>query len=209
MAAAGAVAIAGGRVATFRSSEGAWGGAELDVEWRMMGRPETFEAAPFYFQYIDLVREDDPVAALARQMEDGLAFYSGISEEQSLYRYAPGKWSVREVLGHISDTERIFACRAMWFARGLQTAMPGFDQDAAARNSQADNIAWAELIDEFRHVRLASIDLFQNLPEEAWSRGGLASEKFVTVRALAYAICGHAVHHGRVVQEQYLVQMPG
>ena len=148
------------------------------------------------------------MAALARQMEDGLAFYSGISEEQSLRRYAPGKWSVREVLGHISDTERVFAFRAMWFARGLQTALPGFDQDAAVRGALADNIAWAELIDEFRHVRLATIDLFQNLPEEAWSRGGLASEKFVTVRALAYAICGHAVHHGRLVQERYQEPMP-
>lgn len=170
----------------------------------MIGRPERAEAASYYFRYIDLVREDDPVAALAHQMEDALALFSGISGEHSLRRYAPGKWSVRELLGHINDTERVFAYRALWFARGLETALPSFDQDAAVRGATADDVAWAALIDEFRHVRSATIDLFQNLPEDAWSRGGIASEKYVTVRALAFLICGHAIHHGRLVQERYL-----
>src|SRR5690349_3253867 len=109
----------------------------------MIGRPEKSEAAAYYFTYIDQVAGLDVEAILSSQLEDTGAFFSGISEEKSLYRYAPEKWSIRQVLNHITDTERAFAFRALWFARGFDTPLPGYDQDVAARGAKADRISWA------------------------------------------------------------------
>lgn len=170
----------------------------------MIGRPQTSEAASYYSRYIDLVSGDDPVAALSRQLDGDVPFLSGIPEQQSLYRYAPDKWSMREVLGHVNDTERVFAYRALWFARGFEIPLPSFDQNIAIRHANSDSITWTALIDEFRHVRLATLDLFRGLPAEAWSRGGVASDHYVSVRALAYFIAGHAAHHINLLRERYL-----
>src|SRR6266702_3983857 len=98
----------------------------------MIGRPQTTEAAPYYFTYIDLVKEDDIASVIERQLQESLAFFSGISEEKSLHRYAPGKWSIRQLLNHVNDTERAFAFRALWFAGGFGTPLPGYEQEVSA-----------------------------------------------------------------------------
>jgi len=169
-----------------------------------MTRPQTTEAASYYFKYIDLVTGDDIVPAFENQMVAMLQFLNGISEEQSLYSYGPGKWTIREVLNHVNDGERIFTGRAHWFARGFTDALPSFDQDVAVQYAHANNTSWADLVEEFKNLRLATISFFKSLPEEAWDRTGVASDNPVSVRALAYIIAGHVTHHERVLQEKYL-----
>ena len=132
------------------------------------------------------------------------AFLSGISEEKSLTRYAPEKWSVRQVVNHVNDTERVFVSRAFWFARGFDSPLPAYDQDIAAAAARADEVSWAGHVEEFRAVRLATLSFFQNLPAEAWSRGGIASGNPFTVRAVAYIIAGHLSHHTAILRDRYL-----
>jgi hypothetical protein len=167
----------------------------------MIPRPAADDAAPYYFTYINQVTGDDPLAALEAQLNEPLL--SSISEEKSLYRYAPGKWSIRELLNHVTDTERAFAFRALWFARGFETPLPSYDQNVASVCALADQVSWAAHVEEFRRVRLATISLFANLPAEAWTRSGIASDNRFTVRALAYIIPGHFAHHVGVVRERY------
>jgi len=170
----------------------------------MIGRPQESEAAPYYFTYINRVSGDDALATIETQLQESLTFLSGISEEKSLHRYAPDKWSIRQVLNHITDTERAFVFRALWFARGFDTPLPGYDQNVAATGAEADKVSWAEQVEEFRRVRLATISLFKNMPADAWMRSGIASDCKFTVRALAYIIAGHVEHHLAVVRERYL-----
>ena len=169
-----------------------------------MTRPQTTEAASYYFKYIDLVTGDDIVPAFENQMGEMLQFLSGISEEKSLYSYEPGKWTIRELLNHVNDGERIFTGRAHWFARGFTDALPSFDQDVAVQYAHANNTSWADLVEEFKNLRLATISFFKSLPDEAWDRTGVASDNPVSVRALAYIIAGHVTHHQRVLREKYL-----
>jgi hypothetical protein len=170
----------------------------------MTGIPERNEAADYYFKYIDRIPARDIVGALASQMDEQLALLRGISEERSLHRYAPGKWSIRQLWNHVSDCERVFVFRAFWFARGFDSPMPSFDQDPAAAAAHADDFAWARHIEEFRGVRRATLAFFRNLPEEAWAKKGIASGNSCTVRALAYITAGHAAHHASILQERYL-----
>jgi DinB superfamily len=170
----------------------------------MIGRPQAFEAAPYYFTYINQVAGNDAVVSLESQLEESLAFFSQICEEKSLYRYAPGKWSMRQVLNHVTDTERAFAFRALWFARGFETPLPSYDQNIAASGAEADRSCWADHVEEFRRVRLSTISLFRNLPSDAWMRSGIASENRFTVRALAYIIAGHLTHHIAGLRQKYL-----
>ena len=169
-----------------------------------MTRPQPTEAAPYYSKYIDLVTSDEIVPAMKNQFDETARFLEGISEEQSLKSYAPGKWTIREVLNHINDGERIFLGRAVWFARGFQDALPSFEQDIAVGFAKANETPWANLVEEFKTVRAATISFFDNLPEEAWSRSGIASDNPVTVRAIAYIIAGHVTHHVNVLNEKYL-----
>jgi len=166
----------------------------------VIGRPQRSETADYYFTYIDQVVGDDPMAAMKVQLD----VLSDVTEERSLHRYAPDKWSIRQVLNHVTDTERAFAFRALWFARGFDAPLPGFDQDIAAAGADADRVRWAGHVEEFRQVRLATISLFANLPAEVWMRAGIASGNPFTVRSLAFIIVGHAAHHERVVRERYL-----
>jgi hypothetical protein len=170
----------------------------------MLGRPEPSEAAPYYARYIGRISNPDIAAELESQADEILGVLSGIAPERSLHRYAPDKWSMRQVLNHINDTERVFAYRAFWFARGFEGPLPSFDQDISAREAAADSFAWSNHIEEFRAVRLSTLALFRNLPDEAWMRGGVASGNPVTVRALAYIIAGHASHHCAILTERYL-----
>jgi len=168
-----------------------------------MTRPQTTEAAPYYFKYIDLITSDDIVPAIQSQMGETVRFLEGVSEEKSLETYAPGKWTIREVLNHVNDGERLFLSRAFWFARGFQDPLPSFDQDLAVQVAQANQTSWSQLVEEFKTVRSATISFFNNLPVEAWSRTGVASDNPVSVRALAYIIAGHLAHHTNVLKEKY------
>jgi hypothetical protein len=170
----------------------------------MTGRPREAEAAPFYFTYINKVPGDDPVAVVESQLDAALELFSTISEETSLRRYAAEKWSIRQLLNHVTDTERAFVFRLLWFGRGFDAPLPGFDQDIAAAGARADGVSWAAHVEEFRRVRLSTISLCRNMPAEGWMRGGIASEKFVTARALAWIIAGHVAHHLDILQERYL-----
>jgi len=169
-----------------------------------VNRPERGEAADYYFTYIDKVPEGDIVRTLESQLPDTVALLRGIGEDQSLHRYAPGKWTIREMLGHVNDTERLFVFRAMWFARGLEAALPSFDQDAAVPASGADERSWRSHVDEFDAIRASTLAFFQNLPPDAWMRRGTASGHPITVRALAYIIAGHVAHHVHIIRERYL-----
>lgn len=170
----------------------------------MRGIPEPGEAATYYFKYIDQVQSDDIVGVLEAQLNETPAFLMGIAEEKSLHRYAPEKWSIRQVLNHVSDTERVFLFRAFWFARGFDSPLPGFDEKISAAAAQADELSWARHVEEFRGARLATLTFFRNLPAEAWMRSGIASDNPFTVRALAYIVAGHAAHHVAILRERYL-----
>ena len=170
--------------------------------------PDRNEAAPYYFKYIERVGSGDIRDILAAQENDLVSFFSGISEEKSRFRYAPDKWSIRQLLSHVNDSERVFAFRAFWFARGFDSPLPSFDQDISARHATADERSWSSHIDEFRSVRKSTIDVFRFLPDEAWLRRGIASDNPFTVRALAYIAAGHALHHTAILQERYLTPAP-
>ena len=169
-----------------------------------MERPAPSETAAYYFTYIDQVPGSDPLAVIASQLDELVPWLRGISEEQSLHRYAPGKWSIRQLLSHVNDTERAFAFRALWFARGFEAELPGFDQEISTAGAEADSFSWAAHIEGFRAVRLSTVSLFANLPAAAWSRTGVASGYPFTVRSLAWIIPGHVAHHVRILRERYL-----
>ena len=163
------------------------------------------EAAEYYFTYIDQVGDGDICRILEAQFPETLTFLRGISEAKSLHRYAPGKWSIREVVSHLNDTERLCVSRAFWFARGFDTPLPSFDQNQAIATAGADERSWTSHLEEFRAVRAATLTFFQNLPEQAWARRGIASDNPFTVRALAYIAAGHVTHHIRIVRDRYMV----
>lgn len=170
----------------------------------LSGFPERSEAASYYFGYIDRIKSEDVVGVLERQLGQTLPVLRAVSEERSLHRYEPGKWSVRELLSHVNDAERVFLSRAFWFARGFDTPLPSFDEKTCAVAADADRVPWSRHVEEFRAVREATVAFFKNLPAEGWMRSGTASEKVFTTRALAYVIAGHLDHHLAVLRERYL-----
>lgn len=167
--------------------------------------PGREEAADFYFTYISKVPGNDLMAVLESQLSNTLPWLRGVTEEQSLRRYAAGKWSMREVLNHMNDTERLFSFRAFWLARGMTDAQPSFDENVAAQTAEADNRTWESHIDELESIRATTLALFRNLPDDAWMRRGLQSGTPVTVRALAYICAGHFTHHVGVLRDRYFV----
>jgi hypothetical protein len=167
-------------------------------------QPEANEYAPYYGKYIVLVPEGDVVSTLSRQLEDTLALLGGLSEEQGDSRYEPGKWSIKELVGHVIDTERIFGHRAFRFARGDEQPLPGFEQDDYVRAAGFDNRQLKDLTEEFELVRRENLCLFRALDESAWLRRGTASDAEVSVRALAYIMAGHVTHHMTILRTRYL-----
>ncbi len=170
----------------------------------MLGRPQPNEAASYYSIYIDRITSDNVVDVLAAQLDEATAFLSQISEEQSLHRYEPGKWSMRELLGHVNDGERVFVFRALWFARGFTDPLPSFDQEISSKAANSDNVSWASHVEEFRDIRATTLAFFRNLPPDAWLRSGIASDNSMTVRAIAYIVAGHVSHHLAILRERYL-----
>jgi hypothetical protein len=168
------------------------------------GRPEETEFAPYYKGYISQVIEDDVVTALEAELTESLAFFRDIDEQDSKICYAEGKWTIRQVLGHIVDTERVMSYRAVRFARNDQTELPGFEQEDFVRGANFNEVSMGELLREFEYLRRANILMFRNLSPEAWSRRGKASGKEVSVRALGFIIAGHEKHHRKIVKDRYV-----
>jgi hypothetical protein len=168
-----------------------------------IARPEPGEYAPYYDRYISLVPGSDILATLDAQRRETMTLLCGRDEADGDFRYAPGKWSAKEVLGHVCDTERIFAYRALRIARADRTPIEGFEQDDYVRNGPFAPAPLPELIEDYIAVRRATLTLFRNLDEPAWSRRGVANKNEVSVRALAYIIAGHELHHRKILEEKY------
>lgn len=170
----------------------------------MKAFPERSEAAPYYFTYIDQVPRGDICDILRTQAADVSALLGSITDHQSSYRYAPEKWSIRQVVNHLNDTERLFVFRALWFARGFDSPLPSFDQQVAVSHADADERSWRSLADEFDAIRASTLAFVESLPAHAWGRRGLASGNPFTVRALAYMTAGHVTHHAAILRTRYL-----
>ena len=167
-------------------------------------KPAPTEHAPEFSQYVTLVDEGDIIQTLEQQLENSLSLLRTISPDKANFRYAPDKWSVKELLGHLIDSERIFSYRALSFARNDQTPLPGYDQDDYVREGNFDSRNLADMAEEFATVRRATIQLFRPLNETEWLRHGKANKNDVSVRALAYIIAGHELHHMGVLRSRYL-----
>jgi hypothetical protein len=165
--------------------------------------PEANEYAPYYSRYISLISEQNILRGLESQAQETTALLSAHSEADGDLRYAPQKWSVKEVCGHLSDTERIFAYRALRIARADQTPLAGFEQDDYVRNGPFGHCRLADLVEDLARVRQATLSLFRSLDQATWSRRGVANNHEVSVRAIAYIIAGHELHHRRILEERY------
>lgn len=168
-------------------------------------RPVAAEYAPYYGRYIDKVPDGDLLRTLEDQGRETQAVLAGLSEAKALHRYAPGKWSVKEVIGHVTDTERVYSYRALRFARGDATALPGFDENAWVPAGSFDARSLADLAAELDAVRRATLALFRGLDAAALARRGTASDNAVSVRAIAWIIAGHERHHVALLHERYKV----
>ena len=168
-------------------------------------RPQAGEYAPYYDRYVSMVKGNDILGTLEAQRRQTLLLLSGREDAEGDFRYAADKWSAKDVLGHVCDTERIFAYRALRISRGDRTQIEGFEQDDYVRNGPFGQRPLAELIDDYIAVRRSTLTLLRNLDESAWLRCGIANKNEVSVRALAYIIAGHELHHRRILEEKYFV----
>ena len=170
---------------------------------RIVGRPEPDEIPAHYLGYIKRVPETDPVMVCASQIEETAALLHGLSDADATYRYGRGKWSIKEVVGHLADTERIMSYRALRIARGDVTPLPSFDENAYVPAARFDNRSLADLVGELRTVRAATLALLRTFDADAWRRRGTASGKPVSVRALGFMIPGHERHHVEILRTRY------
>lgn len=170
----------------------------------MIHRPDDTEYLSYYHRYVSLVPEGDIVVTLAKQNEGTLALLRHLSESQGGFRYAPGKWSIKELVAHVSDAERIFAYRALRFARADETPLHGFEENDYVRNGSFDSFPLAEIVSGFDSVRRSTVSLFRLMPAEASTRRGKANNAEISVRALAHIIAGHELHHMNVLRTRYL-----
>ncbi len=168
-----------------------------------MRRPTEAEYATFYAGYVGLVPESDVLAVLEPQVEEMRRFLAPVSAEKETYRYAEGKWSIRQVLGHLVDGERIFGHRAFCISRGEQAALPSFDEKQYVAGSRAEEVPLRELVEELALVRQSNLAVLRRLDEREWGQVGTASGKPVSVRALAWVMAGHPRHHLQVLRERY------
>jgi hypothetical protein len=173
-----------------------------------VSRPQSDEYASYYEKYVSLIPGGDIVGTLEAQRVQMAQLLAARSEREGNFRYAPGKWSVKEVIGHISDAERIFSYRLLRIARGDETPLPGFEQDGYIVTGGFGARTLADVAAEFAAVRMATMALVQSLPDEAWKRRGMASDDPVTARALAYIIAGHEMHHRKILDEKYFPAIP-
>ena len=170
----------------------------------MIRVPEASEYAPYYARYISLVPAGDIIDTLDQQCEKTRFVLSNLDESEGDNRYAPDKWTVKEVLGHVIDTERIMSYRALRISRKDKTPLPGFEQDDYIRNGPYTTPELTCLLEEFHTVRRSTMLMFTHLAPEAWDRTGIANGDEVSVRALAWIIAGHEIHHRRILKAKYL-----
>lgn len=178
-------------------------GAQTMADTRIP-KPEPGEHDAYFSTYIDRVEEGDLLDDLERQASEVTELLGGLSEAQGEYRYAPDKWSIKEVLGHLIDTERVFAFRALWIARRGAAGLPGFDQDDFVRSADSDRRSMNSLVAEFVHLRKSTFDLLSSFDRTDWGRTGVSSGIPLSVRAIGYILVGHVRHHEQILQERYL-----
>lgn len=166
--------------------------------------PTEYAQSPFHSRYIEKVTNDNIIEALTQQQAAALPFFQSLSDEQLNFRYAEGKWSIKEVLGHIIDTERIMAYRALCIARGEQQALPGFDENAYVHTADFASRSINDLLQEYKVVREANLALFHSFDETKLTRMGNANGRSVSTRALLFIIAGHELHHWQIIRERYL-----
>ncbi len=167
-------------------------------------RPSAGEYDPYYAAYIDAVDSDDVLAALAEQRDDVLELLRTLDPAVGDHRYAPGKWTLKQVLQHVLDSERIFSVRALCIARGETQSLPGFDENAYADHATAGHRTIGDIAAELEQVRAATLGLFASLPAAAWTRTGTANGATISVRAIPWILAGHATHHVGVIRDRYL-----
>lgn len=167
-----------------------------------MARPDPTEFAPYYTKYVDLVPEENILSALKSQLDETIAILKGVPEREALVRHHPYTWSIKEVVGHLTDSERVFAYRALRFARNDPTPLPGFDENPYVEAAQFDQQPLGDLAASFEAVRRSSMSLFQSLTDAAWHRRGIANNNEVSVRGLAYIVVGHERHHMAIVRRR-------
>ncbi len=172
-----------------------------------IGKPETGEYLPYYEKYVSLVPDADILTVLGRQIEETAGLLDSIPEAQANFRYAPDKWSIKELVGHLIDTERIFAYRALRFARNDKTPLSGYEQDDYVSNASFDSCPLTDLASELKSVRQSTLFLFKHLDKNAWMRRGVANDSEASVRALAHIIAGHELHHRQILRSRYLSAM--
>ena len=169
----------------------------------MVTRPDRSEYADFYANYIARVPDGDVIAFLSTQPGAYRKLLSPLSEDAASGRPQPGKWNVKEIIGHLCDAERVQSYRALRFARGDQTELQGFEQDDYVREAHSSTRSLADLLEEFQQIRNATVALFKSLPPEAWQRSGVANGSPVTVRAMAYIVAGHTQHHYELLKARF------
>lgn len=169
----------------------------------MSTRPAATDIPHFYRSYVALVPEENIVSALEEQGRKTAALLRSVGDEKASFRYAPEKWSVKGVVGHFTDAERIFAYRALAIARGESKSLPGFDEKAYAVAADFDRRTFREMVDEYEAARRSTVALFRGLSDDAWKRSGVANEVTVSVRSLAYIMLGHERHHLGVLRDRY------
>jgi hypothetical protein len=173
----------------------------------MLQHPNQSEYPEYYVPYLSLVPEGNLLQILEENLTEIEELFKGISEEDGQFRYAPNKWSIKEVLCHMADTERVMAYRLLRIGRGDQTPLAGFNEGHFVEGSQASQLPIQNILDDFVAVRKASITLIQNMPKEAWANIGQANQKETTARAFAYIIAGHSMHHMKTLNERYFVNL--
>ena len=172
------------------------------LQEKTIERPSPGEYAPYYGKYVDLVSEDDALEALQSQFDAVLPFLRSIPEAQANIVHAPYAWTIKQVISHLIDGERIFAYRALRFARGDSTALPGFDENEYAKTAMVDRLKIGDLVKEFESVRRATLTMLANFPDEAWLRTGVANNNSISVRGLAWVIAGHVTHHINIIRKR-------
>ena len=168
-----------------------------------MTRPTPEEYAPYFETYISKVPDGDILDTLEEQTSETLDMLEAIPEDRQLFSYAPGKWTIKEVVGHIIDCERVFSYRLLRIARNDQTPLPGFEQDDFVAAADSNSRDWEDLLEEYESVRMSTLSLVRQIQPEWWSRMGNASGNKLTARAAAFIIAGHELHHLKILHEQY------
>ncbi|MGJ7911871.1 DinB family protein [Neobacillus sp. LXY-1] len=170
----------------------------------MLQRPNENEYPEYYVPYVNLVRDGDLITILKENRSQVSELFHSLSDEDGQYRYAQGKWSIKEVLGHMSDTERVMSYRLLRIGRGDQTPLAGFNEEYFVNGSQVNDFPIKSILNEFISVRTATISLIENMPKSVWENVGNANNLPVTARAVAYILAGHEIHHRNIITEKYL-----